>query len=308
MQQYFFLLGILFCFNLQALEEKTIHIEGSQSGGTWMDYTSNSELNLKRLMDLLSRSETGARLIKEARFKAARSGLTLSDVVKVGEGSLTDTTLVRKFSPHSPENVVYETKSVVYLSRHLPWDDALLDLAHELTHYVYRESFNPYAHDFNAKDFIKGTIEGSGGEVQAFLTECRVLKELFTRQVNSRSHCQKIEDGAGRLSFSKAVELFYHVGSYYDAFHKKLEGRKLAESFSHLKSDKINFISSAYGVPYPIAALQEYDLVVDKVCENDKRRLAYMQQQASGPARGPASTQPNKEKFLENYHSRCSSH
>lgn len=268
-----------------------------------MDYSTSEELNLKRLVELLSRSEAGEKLLQEARFKAARSGLTLNDVIKVGEGSLTDTTLVRKFNPHSPQHVIYETKSVVYLNKSLMWDDALLDLAHELTHYVYRESFNPYDENFNARDFIKGTIEGSGGEVQAFLTECKVLKQLFTRRVNSRSHCLKIEDESGQLSFTKAVELFYHVGSYYDAFHKKLEGKQIASEFSNLKSEKINFISSAYGVPYPIAAMMEFDLVLNKVCENDKRRLAYMQQTTG---RGPASASLDKDKFLSHYQARCS--
>ena len=154
----------------------------------------------------------------------------------------------------------------------------------------------------NAKDFIKSTIEGHGGEVQAFLTECRVLKELFSTKVQSRSHCQKIEGERGELSFSKAVELFYHVGDYYLSFNKQLEGRSIASSFSDLKGEKINFISSAYGVPYPIAALMEYDLVLNKVCENDKKRLAYMQQ---GPQRGPASTPIGKEKFQATYSERC---
>src|SRR5690606_1190154 len=182
-------------FSLYAVEEKTIHVEGSMSAKrTWMDYTSSEELNLKKLIELLGRSETGEKLLREAKYKAGQRGQTLLDGIKVGEGSLTDTTLVRKFSPHSPEHVIYESRSVVYLSRHLAWDDALLDLAHELTHYVYRESFNPYSPDFNPKDFVRGTIEGSGGEVQAFLTECRVLKEIFSRKVQSRSHCQKIED------------------------------------------------------------------------------------------------------------------
>lgn len=306
MQFYVALLTLAFSLPLLAHQSKVIHIEGPQTGSTWMDYTSSEELNLKRLLDLLGRSETGLKLMKEATFKAAQSGQTLNDVIKVGEGSLTDTTLVRKFNPQFPQHVVYETKSVVYLSRHLSWDDALLDLAHELTHYVYRESFNPYEPDFNARDFIKGTIEGSGGEVQAFMTECRVLKELFSRKVNARSHCQKIEDQRGELSFSKAVELFYHVGNYYDTFHNKLVERKLHQDFGHLKSDKINFISSAYGVPYPVAALMEYDLVVSKVCENDKRRLAYMQQQASGPSRGPASESPERVKLLAEYEGRCS--
>lgn len=289
--------------NLHAMEEKTIHVEGAMSGNrTWMDYTSSQELNLKKLFELLSRSESGKKLLKEAQFKAARTGLLLEDVIKVGESSLTDTTLVRKFSPHSPEHVIYESRSVVYINKNLSWDDALLDLAHELTHFVYREGFNPYSETFNAKDFIKSTIEGHGGEVQAFLTECRVLKELFSRRVQSRSNCQKIEDASGQLSFTKAVELFYNIGSYYEGFHKQLEKRQISKNFSELNDQKINFVSSAYGVPYPVAALMEYDLVVNKVCENDKKRLAYMQQ---GPSRGPASVNENQNKFIQSYNARC---
>lgn len=288
---------------LSAMEEKTIHVQGSMSSNrTWMDYTSSAELNLKKLLQLLARSENGEKLIKEARYKASRSGLTIEDVIKVGDSSLTDTTLVRKFSPHSPEHVIYESRSVVYINKSLAWDDALLDLAHELTHYVYREGFNPYAESFNAKDFIKGTIEGSGGEVQAFLTECRVQRELFSKNVQSRSNCHKIEDAKGELSFKKAVELFYHVGSYFEGFHGQLQKREIASSFSDLKSEKINFISSAYGVPYPVAALMEYELVVNKVCENDKKRLAYMQQ---GPKRGPASVDDGQVKFIQSYSARC---
>jgi hypothetical protein len=295
---------LLCCLNLQAVEEKTLHVEGSFEKKTWMEYTSSSELNLKKLIELLSRSATGSQLIKEAQYKASRLGQTLTDVIKVGEGSLTDTTLVRKFSPQSPMHVIFESRSIVYINRHLAWDDALLDLAHELTHFVYRESFNPYAENFNVKDFIKGTIEGQGGEVQAFLTECRVLRELFSRQNANRSHCQKIEDDQGILSYTKAVDLFYHVGSYFDSLKGQLEKRDVASSFSSLKPEKINFISSAYGVPYPVAALMEYDLVVNKVCENDKKRLAYMQQ---GPQRGPAATTPDQEKFLQSYTNRCHS-
>jgi hypothetical protein len=272
------------------------------TGRTWMDYTSSAELNLKKLLELLSRSRSGEKLIKEAAYKASLSGQTLTDVIKVGEGSLTDTTLVRKFSPQSPEHVIYESRSVVYINKNLAWDDALLDLAHELTHYVYRDGFNPYSESFNPKDFIKSTIEGNGGEVQAFLTECRVLRELFSKKVASRSNCQKIEDDSGQLSYTKAVELFYHVGSYYDGLKTQFQKREIASSFSDLKPEKINFISSAYGVPYPVAALMEYDLVVNKVCENDKKRLAYMQQ---GPQRGPASQNMNS-KFMESYSARCS--
>ena len=303
-----FILLSLSLSQAHAVEERTIHVEGSMSSKrTWMDYTSSEELNLKKLLDLLARSPRGEKLIKEAAYKASRTGMTITDVIKVGDTSLTDTTLVRKFSPHSPENVIYESRSVVYINRNLAWDDALLDLAHELTHYVYREGFNPYDEKFNAKDFIKSTIEGNGGEVQAFMSECQVLRELFSKKVQSRSNCQKIEDGSGQLSFSKAVELFYHVGSYFDGLHGQLQKREIASSFSDLKPEKINFISSAYGVPYPVAALMEYDLVVSKVCENDKKRLAYMQQgpRREGSGRMPASEDGSQTKFLQSYSQRC---
>jgi hypothetical protein len=294
----------LFILRLEAAEMITLHVEGPKNNNaSWMEFTSSKEQNVQKLISLLEQSSTGAKLIKEAAYKASRSGQVLTDVIKVGEGSLTDTTLVRKFSPHSPEHVIYESRSVVYINKNLNWDDALLDLAHELTHFVYREGFNPYSENFNAKDFIKGTIEGMGGEVQAFMTECKVLKELFSRNVQSRSHCYKIED-SGVLSYKRAVDLFYHVGEYYESFGSQLQKRSIAGEFSHLASKKINFISSAYGVPYPVAALMEYDLVVNKVCENDKKRLAYMQQ---GPKRGPASVNSEHAKFLDNYTSRCSS-
>ena len=304
------LLLITLSFPCQSLVEKTIHVEGqNRNHRGWMGYTSSTELNLKKLLELLSRSARGEQLIKEAAFKASRSGQTLLDVIKVGESSLTDTTLVRKFSPHSPEHVIYESRSVVYINKSLDWDDALLDLAHELTHYVYREGFNPYDEKFNAKDFIKSTIEGHGGEVQAFISECQVLKELFTSKFSGRSHCKKIEDSEGQHSFSRAVQLFYHVGQYFSDLKTQLQKRDIFSSFKDLKSEKINFISSAYGVPYPVAALMEYDLVVSKVCENDKKRLAYMQQ---GPTRASSSRSPassvseNQEKFLKSYQQRCS--
>lgn len=298
---------LLISFSVFALEEKTIHVDSqTHSRKSWMEYTHSEELNLKRLFDLLERSPTGAKIMKAASRKAGRLGLTLNDIVRVGEGSLTDTTLVRKFNPRSPDVVIYETKSVVYLNRHLAWDDALLDLAHELTHYTHRNSFNPYEDSFNARDFIRSTIEGEGGEVEAFLSECQVAREIFSKSSLIRSNCRKIEGEEGKLSFERAVELFYHIGDYFHPFQKKLSEKKMEAAFSGLSAEKINFISSAYGVPYPIAALMEYELVMNKVCENDKKRLAYMQQEQDKFAgRAPASTSQTTQRFALSYSSRC---
>ena len=76
---------------------------------------------------------------------------------------------------------------------------------------------------------------------------------------------------------------------------------------TEITKEKINFISSAYGVPYPMAALMEYDLVLEKVCENDKKRLAYMQQgpKRNSASRGPASVSETQEKFVASYSVRC---
>ncbi len=304
---FFTAIFLLFSSTLFAIEEGLIHVDRPlNSKKSWSEYTDSEEVNFKRLFDLLERSPTGAKIMKDASRKAARLGMTLSDIVKVGEGSLTDTTLVRKFNPRSPDVVIYETKSVVFLNRHLSWNDALLDLAHELTHYTHRSSFNPYEDTFNAREFIKSTIEGEGGEVEAFLSECQVAKELFSKSSQLRANCRKIESGDGKLSYDLAVELFYHVGSYYDSFHKKLTEKKLESSFDGLSPQKINFISSAYGVPYPIAALMEFELVMNKVCENDKKRLAYMQQeQEKLSGRGPASVSESTDRFALSYSSRC---
>jgi len=298
------LLFFLMNFSVFGLVEKTLHVEGQFSqNSSWSEFSSSEELNLKKLFELLKRSPTGESLLLRAQEKASASGLTLLDVIKSGSSSLTDTTLIRKFNPDSPDYIVYESKSVVYLNKNLRWDDALLDLAHELTHFIYREDFNPYGESFNAEDFIKGTIEGRGGEVWAFINECKVLRELFSRKFQMRSHCQKIEDSEGSLSFKQAVKLFYHIGNYHPTFDKTLKQRGLETIVHKISSDKTNFVSSAYGVPYPVAALMEYDLVLDKVCENDRKRLAYMQQ---GPDRGPASSNKKASTFSKIYSARCS--
>lgn len=300
------LTALLLCLNFSviAAEEKLLHVDGKNvsSAKAWMDFTTSEEHNINKLLELLARSQTGSDLIEKARLKAQNSGKRLIDVIKAGEGSLTDTTLVRKFSPESPDKVDYETRSLVYINRTHTWDDALLDLAHELTHFVYRDGFNPYAENFNVKDFIKSTIEGKGGEAQAFIMECKVFGELFKSDSGQgRTKCNSIRDDYGQISMVKAVELFYHIGPYYETFHKQLSSRKVATEFGHLKPSKINFVSSAYGLPYPVAALMEFDLVMSKVCENDRKRLSYYQ----SSQRGPASTDTSSTQFIRSYNNRC---
>lgn len=268
--------------------------------GVWSEWTPSADTNVLRLVEVLQRSSTGRHLVEAATTKARASGLTMTDLIRPGEGSLTDTTLIRKFHPESPENVVFETRSKVYINRHLAWREALLDLAHELTHYVHRQPFNPYVVNFSLGDFVQSTIEGEGGEAHAFISECQAMRELFTQDSGHSSNCSAIYGADGKVSTEQAIALFYHVGSYFDQMKKIVDDRGIAKNFPHLKSEKIKFISSAYGMPYPLAAVEEYRTVLSKVCENDRRRLTYM---SGAQGRSPASV----AQLRSNVEERCRS-
>lgn len=270
-----------------------------KSDKSWTSFSKSDEMNVRHLIQQLAKSKTGKELLLKAKKKAAERGETLLDIIKVGSGSLTDTTLIRRFSKDHPEHVVYESKSVVYLNQSLSQFDALLDLAHELTHYNYRKDFNPYKLNFTMAQFIKNTIEAEGGEVHAFVKECSVLRELFPSQYSTKKNCMDILDG-GSISFKKGIELFYQVGPLYKDFAYLLNKTGLStEDLPMLSQDSISFVSSAYGVPYPIAAFKEYRSVLKKVCENDERRVAYMKRNN----RSPASVEFNK--LITSYESKC---
>lgn len=265
----------------------------------WTEFSTHDRMNVRHLIQQLAKSKTGKELLLKAKKKAARNGETLLDIIQIGSGSLTDTTLTRRFSKDNPEHVHYESHSVVFVNKNLNQFDALLDLAHELTHYNYRQDFNPYEINFSLEEFIKNTIEATGGEVHAFVKECHVLKELFPSKYSTKKNCLDLLDD-GKISYQKGIELFYKVGPLYQDFNRLLTMSGLASTdFPQLSSQSISFVSSAYGVPYPIAAFKEYRTVLKKVCENDERRVAYFKK--SG--RAPASV--NLSQFVKTYQAKC---
>ncbi|MBP9681218.1 MAG: hypothetical protein KBD76_07420 [Bacteriovorax sp.] len=276
----------------------------------WYQKNRSDEENFKRLVKRLEKVSSGKKILDKATEKAAQKGLTLYDVIAIGEGSLTDTTLIRRFSASNPSQVMYETKSKVYLNRHLKTLDAILDFAHELTHYTYREAFNPYDHHFALKDFIKGTVEGRGGEVDAYIVECNVLFELFPRSAAGRSNCQKVFDKKlGSLSKEMGIQEFYKVGNHYNDFKKEIEKHSLSEKDMPQATDaEALFISSAWGLPYPVAAVKEYTNIMDRVCKNDQNRLSLMQNKIT---RAPASIAEGDEgrnaykTMFEDFRIRC---
>ncbi len=275
----------------------------------WYKKSRSDEENFKRLVEALKKVETGKKVIEKATQKAAQQGYTLFDVVAIGDGSLTDTTLIRRFSASNPAHVVYETRSKVYLNRHLKMMDAILDFAHELTHFTYREPFNPYDARFHLKDFIKSTVEGRGGEVDAYMVECKVLKELLPGEGFSRSNCPKVFDQkTGSLSKDLGIQEFYKVGRHFDGLKKDMEKFAVTnKDLPQASGNEAMFISSAWGLPYPVAAVKEYVNIMDRVCKNDKNRIALMQEKIG---RSPASGDTLKDNqdfrlMFEDFKSRC---
>ena len=275
----------------------------------WYKKNRSDEDNFKRLVEGLKRVSSGKKVIEKATQKAAQQGYTLFDVVAIGDGSLTDTTLIRRFSASNPAHVMYETRSKVYLNKHLKTLDAMLDFAHELTHYTYREPFNPYDARFHLKDFIKSTVEGRGGEVDAYMVECKVLQELLPGEGFSRSNCPKVYDQkVGAISKELGIQEFYKVGHHFDGLKKDLEKFAVNEKdIPQASGNEALFISSAWGLPYPVAAVKEYVNIMDRVCKNDQNRITLMQDKLG---RAPASSDTLKDTqdfrlMFEDFKSRC---
>jgi hypothetical protein len=310
MLKYCLILGLIFSQSLMAMGQKSqpqlSHaIDKDADEKAWSAYSSDSKLNLERLFELLSRSPQGLKLIQAASEKAKSSNQSLFDVIEPGDGSITDTTLVRRFGLNNPEIVEYETRSKVFINRFHNTRDALFDLAHELTHYLYRTPFNPYQINFTLEQFVRSTVEGTGGEVDAFMMECRVMSELYPKYFKTNNHCQKIISSKHELSRELAINEFYKLGNYLDIFKKELHASGIKSSaFSHLSNGASSFISSAYGMPYPIAAVQEYQQVLKRACENDKNRLGYFEQKRRSPASGNKFNQVYGQ-FAHSYKKRC---
>jgi hypothetical protein len=327
MKALFFFIVLIFSFTqitwAQSRLAKTLHIESTiDLKEKWSKISSSPTKNVERIVAQLEKSKTGRKLINMALVRARQNGepnASMLTIVSPGAGSLTDTTLVRRFSPHSPEDMEFESRSKIFINQNLSFIEAVLDLAHELTHFVFREAFNPYQNSFTLEQFISSTIEGRGGEVQAYLMECQVQQEIFPQIPKEQYRCHHVRhEVTGKLSKQKGIAEFYKVGPYLSKMGDELKRYGLnSEHFPLLSKDTAYFISSAYGLPYPLAAIKEYVYVMTKACENDYKRLTMLQNnvvdgptssglekgQTGGVARIPAA---QFQRISKNLDQRCS--
>ncbi len=249
-----------------------------QKAHLWTDYHASDEKNIRRLISMMEQSKEGKRVLDLAYEKAASYGKTIYDVVKIGDGSVTDTTLLRRFNPNNPLDVAYDSRAIVYINKHLKTYHAVLDLSHELIHYVYREDFNPYERNFSLSGFIKNTIEGTGGEAEAYLSECKVNLELFDLENSEQSRCREVLKANDKTKQkTAAIKKFYQLGDYFKRFQDSVlkvdPYVDLSLEFPHLSRTQVSFHSSAYSKPYPIASVEEYLTISKAACQNESRRL-----------------------------------
>lgn len=298
----------LICFLLLTFTSQAHSVLGSSSRPSFVDINSNSSFHpesrwiksthsereaIKKLIQVLEQSQTGKNLLLRAKRQVSSENRDLLSLIQVGETSMLDTTLIRRFARHDPSQISYHTRSMIFINRNHNVRNAVLDLAHELTHFIYRENFNPYDLNFTASEFVANTVEGKGGEADAYMVECQVLREMYPQYFEESSQCHRIVDDRGNLSKDLAVDHFYRIGSYVQKYQEKLKKFKSQSSALEKVSDKQSqFISSAWGLPYPVAALKEYETIMERVCENDEKRLSLMansSESRSQHSRTPAS-------------------
>ena len=264
----------------------------------WTTLASTHKESISILLEVLKKSPVAKKIIDQAELKAAKAGKDLIELIHPGEHSITDTTLIRHFSASNPLAVTYETKSQVFLNTDHHIEDALLDLAHELVHFVHKEAFNPYGEHFDFHDFLESTLEGRGGEIQAYLHECAVMADIMRSRFLKDENCQQVYYPTNEeRSMERGKSAFYQLGEFKSLFLEEIQQFQLSENhFPYLSGREASFISSAYGLPYPLASLREFKQIMSRVCRNDQERYKYL-------GRSPSSVGEKLQKDLDK---RCS--
>lgn len=256
-------------------QEKTIHWDAKYHNRPWVNPKRGHRHNLRQVLDYLQQSVTGRSILAAARNKARGMGKQLHQLILPGSGSLTNTTLLRRFHPR--QKMQYRVHSEVLLNQGLTTMGAVLDLVHELTHFIQRSVFNPYSRQFTAAHFLLSTIQGKGGEIAAYIVECKVLDELFPRSSIAREQCHRIRGKDGSYSPHKAARLFYQVGEHYGELSRALRSLGADPAILQLLSpEQPVFISSVHDRPYPLAVLLEYRAIMEKACRNDRKNMSLL--------------------------------
>lgn len=268
----------------------------SDPGASAVSLLPDGELadRLGAALKVLRSVPTGRMLLERSqkRFHLADTS-SLRSLFKWSEVSRTDAVLTRHYDPGS-QTEVRERLVTVYLKKNQSFDDLVLDVAHEMTHAAGEPNWDPYDPHLTAVRYIRASLEGPGGEVDALANECRVSLELSARYGTSAHRCERYRLGHSRNQVDrvKIRKDFYRVG----AFHKELLEALGADaaSFPDLSTDNPTLFSSTGNAPYPLALLREFQEINGVACSNTRRRLSLVSQNSgrSDSGRAPATQDP----------------
>ena len=209
----------------------------------------------------------------------------LQSYIQLGQASRTDTVLTRHYNPKSGKEE-RERQITISLREAQTESELLLDLAHELVHATARPAFDPYDSHLTLGKYVKTAIEGEGGEVDAFVGECGVGLEFFSRahshlgmqegvQASIRRCLPYLSEvslkGIRGINREKVRKAFYRVGKRYDFLVKNF-GSEIP-LFPNLSRNSPEFYSSTGHTPYPAALMEEYKEITAITCANSRNRL-----------------------------------
>lgn len=266
-------LVLFFCSPLSAAPDSWLSPWGTQ----------RASFAIADLLVKLERTKTGQELVAKARqFAQQRYQLPLDQFIAPGPHSATDITYLRRFSPLNPNAVQYEERVKVTLDEDLNPTQALLDLAHELVHFVHRKRQNPYLIWPSLSDYVRETVLGSGGEAQALALECQIKFEYLGPW--------PAQDPCGQLQRFGAEKTFFRMGAQRETFALELKKEGLSSSlFPELSPETAIFESSVTGLTYPLSALYEHRRLSTLLDLQEKRRQTHLKSRRSfiDAAQGP---------------------
>lgn len=294
-------------------------------------HSSSSEFTEDAMQALLVRirgSQTVQRLLQDFQKKQGLdSPVQIQKFLRWGENSRTDAVLTRQFDAKS-KTETRKREILIYLKRKSAESNLILDFVHELTHAVSQPEWDPYDPLLTPERYIRTTLEGRGGEVDAVLTECQAGRELglvrvaqdlnralakdsgpleadeFRGEVAARGaspekdRCLRYLGSDGKFSRERIADDFYAVGNQ----KVKIE-RRLGKALPRLSSSTPIFYSSTGNAPYPVALLEEYQEINQVTCRNSKRRIRALAA-AEPTGRGLASIPQDFLRSIERFISR----
>lgn len=223
---------------------------------------------LSKAFAILEKTEIGKAMLEEAREKN----------LSIAEGKISKTEIVAtRVMKNGVEKLDFNVQVLISKDKNPVFQ--AIDLAHELVHALHPKS-NPFDPKLNAVDYIREGIESEGGEAHAILQECKVGQELVSVVPQEqaqliKARCQfvwKTENNQNQWKLS-----FYHLGRYLTMFRNKLDSINADKDKNEdltkivLPKDPM-FTSAAANKPYPLALLDEYVEITQKICNRTQER------------------------------------